>query len=494
MTHLDPSPMQDQQAIHSTVPPENAECVRHRLNTALSRQKEAFNQYGQESYEQRKQHLFQLKTLLLENREAIINAISQDYGHRSRHETLFAEMITVVDDISSTIKHLKGWMKVQKRHVDHLVYFGAKNRVIPQAIGVIGFIIPWNFPINLSFAGLSAAFAAGNRAMVKMSENSRHLTQLLQQITPAYFHEDKLQFFMETGEVGIEFSKLPFDHLMFTGSGETGRKVMAACAENLTPVTLELGGKSPAVIDPHYPLAKAVERIMFVKQFNAGQICTNVDYVFVHQSQREAFITEVKQWTAKHCPDIHSQDYTSIIDDKAFQRLLDTLTEAKEKGATVIPLQEQEADATTRKLPLTLVLDTTPEMVLEQRETFGPILMVKEYQSEQQVIEFILSHDRPLAFYPFSHDKALVERYIQSVLSGGVCVNDALFHVAQHDLPFGGIGGSGMGHYHGYEGFLTFSKLRPVFYQANFSSIKLMAPPYGKFATKLMNWMLKIKA
>ncbi|MGO2509338.1 MAG: coniferyl aldehyde dehydrogenase [Vibrio hibernica] len=472
----------------------------HNLNTpqaltqCLDQQRQAFVQHGQESYEERKQHLLTLKLLLIENREAIIEAINKDYGNRSYHETLLAEVIMVTSDISSTIKHLKKWMKVQKRSVDHSLYFGAKNRVIPQAIGVVGFIIPWNFPLNLSFSGLSAAFAAGNRSMVKMSENSVHLSELLQQLSPKYFKQDKLQFFTETGKVGIEFSTLPFDHLMFTGSGVTGRKVMAACAPNLTPVTLELGGKSPAVIDPKYPLDKAVERIMFVKQFNAGQICTTVDYAFVHKSQLTAFIEATKKWVKKHCPDIHNKDYTSIIDDTAFTRLIETIEDAKIHGATIINLSEQEPDAKTRKFPLMLILDATDEMTISQREIFGPIMMIKAYQRADEVIEYILQGDRPLAFYPFSNDKILVDHYLKNVLSGGVSVNDALFHVGQHDLPFGGIGGSGMGHYHGYEGFLTFSKMRPVFYQASFSSLKFLMPPYGKFATRTLNFIAKFKS
>ena len=472
----------------------------HNLNTpqaltqCLDQQRQAFVQHGQESYEERKQHLLTLKLLLIENREAIIEAINKDYGNRSYHETLLAEVITVTSDISSTIKHLKKWMKVQKRSVDHSLYFGAKNRVIPQAIGVVGFIIPWNFPLNLSFSGLSSAFAAGNRSMVKMSENSVHLSELLQQLSPKYFKQDKLQFFTETGKVGIEFSTLPFDHLMFTGSGVTGRKVMAACAPNLTPVTLELGGKSPAVIDPKYPLDKAVERIMFVKQFNAGQICTTVDYAFVHEAQLTAFIEATKKWVKKHCPDIHNKDYTSIIDDTAFTRLIETIEDAKIHGATIINLSEQEPDAKTRKFPLMLILDATDEMTISQREIFGPIMMIKAYQRADEVIEYILQGDRPLAFYPFSNDKILVDHYLKNVLSGGVSVNDALFHVGQHDLPFGGIGGSGMGHYHSYEGFLTFSKMRPVFYQASFSSLKFLMPPYGKFATRTLNFIAKFKS
>ncbi|MBD1572932.1 coniferyl aldehyde dehydrogenase [Vibrio sp. S17_S38] len=471
----------------------DSESVREMLQQALATQRKAFIQHGQETYEERKVHLKNLKRLLMENRDAISDAISRDYGNRSHHETMFAEIITVADDISSTIKHLKKWMKVQKRSVDHTMYFGAKNRVIPQALGVIGFLVPWNFPINLSFAGLSGAFAAGNRAMVKMSENSVQLTKLLQELTPKYFTEDKLQFFVETGTVGIEFSKLPFDHLSFTGSGATGRKVMAACAENLTPVTLELGGKSPAIIDPNYSMKKAIERILFVKRFNAGQICVNVDYVFVHEDQKEEFIEKSKAWISAHCPDIHHIDYTSIISDDAFVRLSETLVDAEERGATVMNMCDQEANASTRKLPLTYIFDAPDDSIIALRETFGPILMVKTYKTPDEVIDYIVARDRPLAFYPFSNNKALVNRYIGSVMSGGVCVNDAMFHVGQHDLPFGGVGGSGMGHYHGYEGFTTFSKLRPVFYQASFSFMKFLAPPYGDFATKVLNLLAKIK-
>ncbi|MCZ4250139.1 coniferyl aldehyde dehydrogenase [Pseudoalteromonas shioyasakiensis] len=449
---------------------------------------------GIENYQQRREHLLALKAMITENQARIIEAINQDYGNRSRHETLLAEIINACADINSTLKHLKKWMKVQKRHVDHRMYLGAKNRVIPQPLGVVGLIVPWNFPINLAFSQLAAAFAAGNKAMVKMSENSRHLSALLGELVGHYFKPEKLQFYCETGEVGIAFSKLPFDHLMFTGSGETGKKVMAAAAQNLTPVTLELGGKSPAVIATDYPMQKAVERIMYVKQMNAGQICTNVDYVFVHQSQLALFIDTATRWAKKHVPDIHSQDYTAIIDDRAFKRLTNCIEEAKQLGADVITLSDQVADANTRKLPLTLILNSNDSMSIDTRETFGPILMVKTYQDSQQVVDYIAGRDRPLAFYPFSYNKQLINFYIEQVMSGGVSVNDALFHVGQHDLPFGGVGASGMGHYHGYEGFLTFSKLRPVFYQAKFSSVKFLMPPYGRFADKLLAFLSKLNS
>jgi coniferyl-aldehyde dehydrogenase len=464
------------------------------LQAALDLQRAAYLEQSTPDIKQRKQDLLSLKAMINDNREEIVAAISADYGNRSRHESLFAEILSVTDGINDTIKNLKKWMKVQKRHVDKTMYFGAKNRVIPQPLGVVGLIVPWNFPVNLSFSQLCAVFAAGNRALVKMSENSRALTKLLMEISPKYFPADKLQWFEETGGVGIEFSQLPFDLMIFTGSGQTGRSVMASAAPNLTPVILELGGKAPAVIDPAYPLGKAVDRIMFVKQFNAGQICTNVDYVFVHETQIEEFVQKATAYAHEHCPDIDHKDYTSIIDDKSLARLLDTLDDARSKGARVVNLgKDQELNKEQRKLAMHLVLDTTEDMTIRQRETFGPILMVLPYKDSQEVIEYVNARDRPLAFYPFTNDKKLAEHYIDRVMSGGVTVNDALFHVAQHDIPFGGVGQSGMGHYHGYEGFISCSKLRPVFYQANVNAMKLMSPPYGPRADKIFSVLLKLK-
>ncbi|MGD2008338.1 MAG: coniferyl aldehyde dehydrogenase [Cellvibrionales bacterium] len=483
------------QAATITLSPElqGSEETRELLSAAFEAQRTAYLAAPYPSYEERKRDLLSLKRLVSENRDALVAAISEDYGNRSDFESKFAEIVTVVDTVAHSVKHLRKWMKPQRRHVDMLMYPGARNRVIPQPLGVCGLIVPWNFPVNLAFSQLAAAFAAGNRAMVKMSENSIALSRLLKELSPRYFPETKLQFFEETGGVGVQFSQIPFDLLIFTGSGQTGRKVMASAAQNLTPVILELGGKAPAVIDPNYDLKKAVDRIMFVKQFNAGQICTNVDYVFVHEQQKDALIEHARAYAQAHCPDIQSEDYTSLIDDRSFKRVMDTIEDARSKGATVINLSEQSADPTSRKIPMHLILDTTPEMTIRNRETFGPLLMVMTYTDPDQVIEHVNSHDRPLALYPFSDDKALVARYIERIMSGGVTVNDALFHVAQHDLPFGGVGPSGMGHYHGYEGFLACSKLRPVFYQARTTAMKYLAPPYGKFANRMMDMMLKLK-
>ncbi|MBT8059392.1 MAG: coniferyl aldehyde dehydrogenase [Gammaproteobacteria bacterium] len=464
------------------------------LMAAFQKQRESYLADPVPDLDQRRDDLRALKRMLNENRDALIEAIDTDYGNRSRHESLFAEFIAVTDGINDTIKSLKKWTRVQRRHVDISLYPGAKNRVIPQPLGVVGLIIPWNFPINLAFSQLTGAFAAGNRAMVKMSENSIALSRLLIQISPKYFPAEKLVWFEETGGVGIEFSQIPFDLIMFTGSGQTGRAVMASAAKNLTPVVLELGGKSPAIIDPEFQLDKAVDRILFVKQFNAGQICTNVDYVFVHESRRDDFIARSKDWVAKHIPDIASEDYTSIIDDRSFERLEKTLEDAREKGATIVNLSgDQPALREARKMPVHLVLDTTANMTIRNRETFGPILMVLTYKEPEEVIKYINGQDRPLAMYPFTKNKELAQLYIDRIMSGGVTVNDALFHVAQHDMPFGGVGPSGMGHYHGYEGFVTFSKMRPVFYQAGFSAMKFLTPPYGKFATRVYNFLANHK-
>ncbi len=473
---------------------DNPEAISLDLSDCLEKQRKAYLANPVPDYPQRKEDLLALRRMLSENSEAIAEAINRDYGNRSRHETLLAEIIISLDGIHFALKHLKRWMKPQRREIDFTMYPGAKNRVIPQPLGVVGVIVPWNFPIQLSFAPLTYIFAAGNRAIVKMSENSRHLTRLLIKLTPEYFPAEKLSFFEETGSVGIQFSQLPFDHLIFTGSGATGKAVMASAAKNLTPVTLELGGKSPAVIAPDYSIQKAVERILFAKLFNAGQVCVNVDYVFVPEGRVDEFVEKAKEWVSEHCPDINSHDYTSIIDQRSFDRLNESLADAERKGATLVNLAPgQESAPGMRKLPLHLVLNASDDTVLLQREIFGPIMPVIPYKEPQEVLDYVNRRDRPLAFYPFTNDRHVQDFYLERVMSGGACVNDALLHPGQHDLPFGGVGASGMGHYHGYEGFATFSKLRPVFYQARFSAMKFLAPPYGKLADRMLKLIFRMK-
>jgi coniferyl-aldehyde dehydrogenase len=458
-------------------------------------QRQAYLDDPQPGHLERIADLRTLGRMIKENRDAIVEAINRDYGNRSEFETLFAEIFVVLEAIKDAAKQVKKWMKPQRRRIDRLMYPGASNRLIPQPLGVVGVIVPWNFPINLTFCPLTAIFAAGNRAMVKMSENSQHLAELLMQISPRYFPETKLRFFDDAQGRGPAFSSIPFDHLLFTGSGATGRAVMANAARNLTPVTLELGGKAPAIVAPDFPVVTAAERIMWVKMFNAGQICTNVDYVFLPEQAVSEFVVHCKRLFAERFPDINSGDYTSIIDQRAYDRLQRSLDDARSKGAVLINLAEgQTPDKTLRKFPPHIVLNPSESMIVSQREIFGPILPVRTYRDEREVASYINAHDRPLAIYPFTHDKALRDFYIARVMSGGVSVNEALLHVAQHDLPFGGVGPSGMGHYHGREGFNTFSKLRPVFYQGPFSAIQMLfQPPYAGKALKFMNLLIRIK-
>ena len=465
------------------------------LHRCLEQQRAAYLAHPEPVYAERMSDLRQLSRLLKDNREALVQAVCRDYGSRSEFETLFAEFFVALETIRDNVRNLKKWMKPQRRRIDMLMYPGASNRVIPQPLGVVGVIVPWNFPLNLSFCPIAAIFAAGNRCMVKMSENSRHLAELLMEISPRYFPQDKLRFFDDGGGRGPAFSSLPFDHLLFTGSGTTGRAVMANAARNLTPVTLELGGKSPAIIGPDFPIKTAAERILWVKMFNAGQICTSIDYVFLPAGKEVEFAEHCKRLVAERYPDLNAGDYTAIIDERSFARLADTLEDARAKGARVMNLAEaQQPDAGHRKFAPHLIFDPTPDMAVSQREIFGPLLPVRAYRTEDEVAAYINDNDRPLAIYPFTHDRALQDYYIRNVMSGGVSINEGLLHVGQHDLPFGGVGPSGMGHYHAREGFTTFSKLRPVFKQGPFSGIqRLFQPPYTKRTLKLLNLLIRLK-
>lgn len=462
------------------------------LQTALHQQKQAYLAAPVPTLAERKQDLCALQQFVRDHKDAICEAINADYGHRSTHETLMGEVFPVLDGIAYILKALKGWMQPQRRAIDIRTSLGAKNRVIPQPLGVVGIIVPWNFPLNLSLLPLAFAFAAGNRAMLKMSENSRHLARLFIDTLPAYFPPEKLRVFDETGGIGIAFSALPFDHLLFTGSGTTGKSVMAAAAHNLCPVTLELGGKSPALVLEDFPIRTAAERILFAKCMNAGQICTTVDHLWLDAARVDAFVAAARDIVVQRYPTLASPDYTAIIDQRAFDRLLNALDEAQAGGATLIPLLPGPAfDHATRKIAPHLVLNAPENCALMTREIFGPILPIRTYTHWQQAVDSINAGERPLAFYPFSHDAATVQTMIDRVMSGGVSVNDALLHVAQHDLPFGGVGASGMGHYHGREGFHTFSKLRPVFYQARFSAFSLLMPPYGKLADAVLRFLTR---
>ena len=466
--------------IESPPTPDAADPAPAELLQALALQRRAAAECPHPDEAARRADLLALRRFIEDHESALCAAISADYGHRPRQETVLTELLPVLKEIDHALAHLSSWMKVQRRRVDRMAFGLATNRVIPQPLGVVGVIVPWNFPINLSFLPLTAIFAAGNRALVKMSEHSPRLTALLQARIGDYFAPEKLQFFAETGQVGVAFSRLPLDHLLFTGSTATGRRVMQAAAHNLVPVTLELGGRSPALICEDFDLRTAAERILYVKFLNAGQICTTVDHVHVPRSQVDDFVAHARAIVPRRYPSLASPDYTSIIHGQAYRRLTSALDEARAMGARVVPLLPVRArDAARHRLAPHLVLDAPADCSLMQQEIFGPILPVVAYDNLQAVIERIRSGPHPLAFYPFTHRRAVLEHLIDHVMSGGVSVNDALFHVGQTDLPFGGVGHSGMGHYHGREGFEAFSKLRPVFQQSRLPLTPWLAPPYG---------------
>jgi coniferyl-aldehyde dehydrogenase len=445
--------------------------------------------------EERTRDLRALHRLLVDNRDVLLDAVNDDYGCRSRFETLFAELLLSQEAILHSIRHLRRWMKPQKRPLNVVEYPLARARVVPQPLGVVGVVVPWNFPIFLSFGPLNDILAAGNRAMVKMSTNSDRLARLLMSLSPKYLPEDKLRFFADGKGYGAAFTSLPFDHLIFTGSPETGRSVMANAARNLTPVTLELGGKSPGVVAPDFPVQTAAERILWAKCFNAGQICTNVDYLFLSEGQVDAFVEHARRIVNRRYPDINGDDYTAIIDQRSYDRLGDTLADARAKGARVVDLFEgQRPDAARRKFPLHLVLDPNDDMIVMQREIFGPLLPVITYRTRDEVVRYVNSHPRPLALYVFTRDKALQRYYLMNTLSGGVTFNDCLLHTGVHSMPFGGVGTSGMGHYHGHEGFLTFSKLRPVVYQGPVRAIDLLTPPYAGWPRRMLDVLLRLKS
>ena len=457
----------------------------HRLFNA---QRLAFQQQPAPSAAERKDHLQRLKQALQSHRDQLIKAIAQDFSSRSKDETLIAEIMPSVQGINHAIKHLARWMKPSRRPVS-MLFQPASNRVLYQPKGVVGIIVPWNYPLYLAVGPLIAALAAGNRCLIKMSEFTPTTSELVRDLIADTFPEDQVAVITGEAEVAADFSRQPFDHLLFTGSTNVGKLVMQSAAHNLTPVTLELGGKSPALVAPDVPLADAAERIAFGKALNAGQTCVAPDYVLCPEEKIPAFIAAFRKAFSRMYPTLrHNADYTAIINQRQYQRLQSYLDDARTQGAELItlnPAHEDFADG-TRKLPMTLALNTTAEMAIMQDEIFGPILPIVGYTSVDQAMEYINSRPRPLALYIFSYDKAEQDRLLAHTHSGGACLNDTLMHVAQDDLPFGGIGDSGMGHYHGKEGFLTFSHQRGVFARPKFNSGRFVHPPHGTLLHRLI--------
>jgi len=358
--------------------------------------------------------------------------------------------------------------------------------------GVVGIISPWNYPLFLTLSPLTSVLAAGNRAMIKMATSSQHLCRFLADKFKDLFPEDQVAIL--PGVRAQDFSTLPYDHLIFTGSADAGRTVMRAAAENLTPVTLELGGKSPTIICDDYDTTEAASRILYAKFLNAGQTCLAPDYVMVPEGKRDAFVEAAKRIMPHRYPDPNSPQYTSVIDAKSYSRLRSWLDDAKQKGAELVPLVPNATfNDELRKIPPHLILNVRDDMTVMQNEIFGPLLPVKTYRSLDEVISFVNSKDRPLGFYVFTNSGANEDKILQSTISGGVTINNCMLHVAQHDMPFGGIGASGMGQYHGHEGFLEFSKLRPVFKAPSLPILDLFYPPYTGKHKKILDLLIRHK-
>ena len=464
-----------------------------RLQATYKKQYEASRKHAYPSISERKDNLEKLAQLLENNQERICAAIDKDFGGRSANETLLLELTPLLGSVSYAKKRLNKWASPKSRHVG-LAFKGASNKLIPQPKGVIGIVTPWNYPLFLSLSPCISALAAGNRCIVKLAANSQNLCRLLDELVSASFNDDTLAVIPETS--AREFSSMPWDHMVFTGSAATGKVVMEAAAKNLTPVTLELGGKSPTIIAPDYNLATAAERITFTKFLNAGQTCVAPDYLFVPEGKVDEFVKHAKAIVAGRYNDLNNQDFTAIIDQAAYTRLTATLDDAKTKGAGVINLLPgADVNAESQKIAPHIIVNPTDDMIVMQDEIFGPLLPIKTYRSLDDVVDYVNERERPLALYMFSNNKTTQNDLLFRTLSGGVCINDCMFHVAQHDMPFGGIGNSGMGHYHGEEGFKEFSKLRPVFKQSGMTSkiILLLAPPYGSLFKAVVNTMLKLR-
>lgn len=431
------------------------------------------------SAELRRDRLMRSVALLRDNHLALSRAISDDFGHRSAYQTMVADLITTINMLEHSANHLVEWMKPEPAEVP---VDGMQAWIEPQPLGVVGIISPWNFPINLAFGPLAGVFAAGNTAMLKPSELTPKTSQLLAELVPHYFDASELSVVLGDADVGRAFSHLNFDHLVFTGSTAVGRHVMKAAAENLVPVTLELGGKSPVVLDSDADIQLAAERTLTIKTFNAGQICISPDYVLLPESSVSAFVEAAKAFVHQSFPTLSANpDYTSIINNNHYQRLLGLLDDAERKGATIISLATSEPafDAKSRKIAPHLVLNVTDEMHIMQEEIFGPLLPLKTYAEDVgEAIRYINAGPRPLAAYYFGYTELRQQQIAQQTTSGALVINDVMTHASLDSLPFGGIGASGTGAYHGVHGFRRFSHAKPVVIQneQGTTNLRLRAP------------------
>ncbi|MBZ9700281.1 MULTISPECIES: coniferyl aldehyde dehydrogenase [unclassified Mesorhizobium] len=464
------------------------------LGERFKQQRAAFEAQPFPGLDVRKDRLARLLALTEKHEAHICAAIDTDFGGRSAHETRLAELFVVRAGIRHALSHLKGWMR-ERRVATTLPFLPGRNRLVPQPLGVVGIVSPWNYPFQLAVAPVTAALAAGNRVLVKPSELTPAFSALLARLAAEHFAPDELGIITGDAEVGKAFVSMPFDHLLFTGSTAVGREVALAAAANLTPVTLELGGKSPAIFDPSCDLDAAAASVAYGKLLNAGQTCIAPDYLLVPKGQSGIVAEKLAAAMAKLYPSLRDNpDYTAIVSDRHYQRLRAMIAETRDAGADVIEINPagEAFGAAGRKLPPTLVRNADPDLRLMREEIFGPVLPILEYAGIDDAIAHVNRADRPLALYWFGRDGGNQQRILHETIAGGVTINDCMLHLVQENQPFGGVGASGMGAYHGEWGFRTFSKVKPVFLQSRLSAGSLLRPPYGRTFERLFGLLRHI--
>ena len=457
------------------------------IEPTLKTQREGYLAEGFVSADVRKDRLRRALDCVLDNRDEFTKLISEDFCNRSSETTLFADIGPSAGALKDAIKHLDKWMKPQKRKLQFpLGLLGAKAHVVPQPKGVVGLITPWNFPLTMVFVPLAQMLAAGNRVMIKPSEHTPRTSEFLAEVFSEAFDVSEIAVITGGVQTSERFSAQPFDHLMFTGAPSIGKIIMRAASENLVPVTLELGGKSPVIVGDSADLKMTASRVATWKHVNAGQICLAPDYLNINEDRRDEFIKEYESVVTDMYPTmLANDDYTSIISPRHRERLEGYIEDAREKGADVRVINPAGEDFAgqnqANKLPSTLILDPTDDMKVMQEEIFGPILPVRTFKKSDEATDYVNAHERPLALYYFGEDSREQKSIIDRTTSGGVCVNDLVWQGGHENLPFGGVGNSGMGHYHGYDGFLEFSHQKSVLKHPKLDINKLMglAPPYG---------------
>jgi coniferyl-aldehyde dehydrogenase len=464
------------------------------LQSAFQAQKAAYAASPYPDLKTRLNRLDRLVALIVNNADAFTESLSADFGHRSPVQSMMADVLGILAPIKYTRKHLPKWIQTEHRSTGFKAMFMGKSRIEWMPRGVVGIIAPWNFPVGLALQPLATAFAAGNRALLKVSEFTPATGELLQTKIAEYFDPTEVSIITGGPEVGAAFSQLPFDLILFTGATSIARHVERAAAENLIPTILELGGKSPVVIDPSANIQEVANRIAFGKTLNAGQICLSPDHVYVPKGKQDEFVAAMKRALTTLYPTLlENEDYTSIVHKRHQQRLAGYLEDAKSKGATlheVNPANEDFSNQPAHKMAPVLLTNVSDDMLVMQEELFGPLLPIKEYERIEDVIENINTRSRPLALYYFGDENTNCRTLLDRTISGGVTINDVLLHCAHEDLPFGGIGDSGMGYYHGRYGFEAFSHPRSIVSSPKKSPNRLMTPPYRPRTKKLMNWYL----